>query len=124
MTIENAYRARAALNKISHSAMPAKTAYKISKLSNFLKDDANFYTERLSQIIEQYGEKDENGEPVISGNGYKIQEDKTDECAAAIKELSGIEATIPDAKIYLSELDGVELSPDDIAAIYDFIEED
>ena len=124
MTIENAYRARAALNKISHSAMPAKTAYKISKLSNFLKDDANFYTERLSQIIEQYGEKDENGEPVISGNGYKIQEDKTDECAAAIKELSGIEATIPDAKIYLSELDGVELSPDDIAAIYAFIEED
>lgn len=124
MTIENAYRARAALNKISHSAMPAKTAYKISKLSNFLKDDANFYTERLSQIIEQYGEKDENGEPVISGNGYKIQEDKTDECAAAIKELSGIEATTPDTKIYLSELDGVELSPDDIAAIYDFIEED
>ena len=124
MTIENAYRARAALNKISHSAMPAKTAYKISKLSNFLKDDANFYTERLSQIIEQYGEKDENGEPVISGNGYKIQEDKTDECAAAIKELSGIEATTPDTKIYLSELDGLELSPDDIAAIYDFIEED
>lgn len=124
MTIENAYRARAALNKISHSAMPAKTAYKISKLSNFLKDDANFYTERLSQIIEQYGEKDENGEPVISGNGYKIQEDKTDECAAAIKELSGIEATTPDTKIYLSELDNVELSPDDIATIYDFIEED
>lgn len=111
MTIENAYRARAALNKISHSVMPAKTAYKISKLSNFLKDDANFYTERLSQIIEQYGEKDENGEPVISGNGYKIQEDKTDECAAAIKELSGIEATTPDTKIYLSELDNVELSP-------------
>lgn len=124
MTIENAYRARAALNKISHSAMPAKTAYKISKLSNFLKDDANFYTERLSQIIEQYGEKDENGEPVISGSGYKIQKDKTDECTAAIKELSEIEAAIPDAKIYLSELDGVELSPDDIAAIYDFIEED
>lgn len=124
MTIENAHRARAALNKISHSAMPAKTAYKISKLSNFLKDDANFYTERLSQIIEQYGEKDENGEPVISDNGYKIQEDKTDECAAAIKELSGIEATTPDTKIYLSELDNVELSPDDIAAIYDFIEED
>lgn len=124
MTIENAHRVRAALNKISHSAMPAKTAYKISKLSNFLKDDANFYTERLSQIIEQYGEKDENGEPVISGNGYKIQEDKTDECAAAIKELSGIEATTPDTKIYLSELDNVELSPDDIAAIYDFIEED
>lgn len=124
MTIENAHRARAALNKISHSAMPAKTAYKISKLSNFLKDDANFYTERLSQIIEQYGEKDENGEPVISGNGYKIQEDKTDECTAAIKELSEIEAAMPDAKIYLSELDGVELSPDDIAAIYDFIEED
>lgn len=124
MTIENAHRARAALNKISHSAMPAKTAYKISKLSNFLKDDADFYTERLSQIIEQYGEKDENGEPVISGNGYKIQKDKTDECTAAIKELSEIEAAMPDAKIYLSELDGVELSPDDIAAIYDFIEED
>ena len=124
MTIESAYRARAALNKISHSAMPAKTAYKISKLSNFLKDDANFYTERLSQIIEQYGEKDENGELVISGSGYKIQKDKTDECTAAIKELSEIEATVPDAKIYLSELDGVELSPDDIAAIYAFIEED
>lgn len=124
MTIENAHRARAALNKISHSAMPAKTAYKISKLSNFLKDDANFYTERLSQIIEQYGEKDENGEPVISGSGYKIQKDKTDECAVAIKELSEIEAAVPDAKIYLSELDGVELSPDDIAAIYAFIEED
>lgn len=124
MTIESAYRARAALNKISHSAMPAKTAYKISKLSNFLKDDANFYTERLSQIIEQYGEKDESGELVISGSGYKIQKDKTDECTAAIKELSEIEAAVPDAKIYLSELDGVELSPDDIAAIYAFIEED
>ena len=124
MTIEKAHRARAALNKISHSAMPAKTAYKISKLCNALRDDADFYAERLSQIIEQYGEKDENGEPVISGSGYKIQKDKTDECTTAIKELSGIEATTPDIKIYLSELDGVELSPDDIAAIYDFIEED
>lgn len=124
MTIESAYRARAALNKISHSAMPAKTAYKISKLCSALKDDANFYTERLSQIIEQYGEKDESGELVISGSGYKIQKDKMDECATAIKELSEIEAAVPDAKIYLSELDGVELSPDDIAAIYAFIEED
>lgn len=124
MTIENAHRAYTALNNISSKTMPAKTAYKVSKLSNFLKDDANFYTERLSQIIEQYGEKDENDELVISGSGYKIQKDKTDECAAAIKELSEIEATVPDAKIYLSELDGVELSPDDIAAIYAFIEED
>lgn len=124
MTIENAYRAYSALNNINHSSMPAKTAYKISKLIAALKSDSSFYTERLTQIIDEYGQKDDNGEAVISGNGYAIQKGKTDECAAAIKELREIEAATPETKIYLSELDGVELSPSDMAAIYDFIEED
>ena len=124
MTIENAYRAYTVINNISSKTMPAKTAYKVSKLCSALKGDAEFYTERLTQIIDQYGEKDDKGEPIINGNGCSIQKDTVDDCAAAIKELSEIEAAIPDAKIYLSELDGVELSPDDIAAIYDFIEED
>ena len=124
MTIEDAHRAYTVLSNIGSKTMPAKTAYKISKLISALKGDSSFYTERLTQIVDEYGQKDDNGEAVISGNGYAIQKDKTDECAAAIKELRDIEATKPETKIYLSEFDGIELSPSDMAAIYDFIEED
>lgn len=124
MTVENAFRAKKALDNISHSAMPAKTAYKISKLCAALKDDAKFYSEKLTEIIDQYGKKDKDGKAIISSNGYAIQEDKIDECEAAIKDLREVEASIPDIKIALSELDNVSISPDDIAAIYDFIEED
>ncbi len=124
MTIENAYRAYTVLNNISSKTMPAKTAYKVSKLCSALKGDAEFYTERLTQIIDQYGEKDDKGEPIINGNGCSIQKDKVDDCANAIKELREIEATVVDIKINLSELENIELSPNDIAAIYDFIEED
>ena len=101
MTIENAYRAYTVLNNISSKTMPAKTAYKVSKLCSALK-----------------------GEPIINGNGCSIQKDKVDDCANAIKELREIEATVVDIKINLSELENIELSPNDIAAIYDFIEED
>lgn len=124
MTVENVFKAKKAFDNISHSAMPAKTAYKISKLGASIKDDARFYSDKLTEIIDKYCKRDEDGNPIVSGNGYAIQEDKIDECEAAIKDLREVEASVPDTKIALSELDSVSISPDDIAAIYDFIEED
>lgn len=124
MTIENAIRAKKALNNISCNAMPARVAYKISKLDAALKSDEQFYSKRLSEIVNEYCEKNEDGTLKTNTKGYIIQNDKLDECTKAMTELRSVEVTVPEIAILLSELDGVSITPEDISCISDFIKED
>ena len=68
--------------------MPVKTAYRISKLQEAMKKEIEFYQEQYKKIVEEYAEKDEQGNyKVLNENNIKIQPDKIDEAASAINEL-------------------------------------
>ena len=74
-------------NSIKDEKMSIKTAYKLNKLIKKIEEENNFYNIKFHEIIEQYAEKNDQGEyQYIDENSIKIKEGKEQEC---YKKVSG-----------------------------------
>lgn len=113
-------------NKIIDKKIPVKTLYKFTRFFNQLESEGKFFNETLQSIIDTYGQRDENGEFILTdnGQGIKIKEDKSNECMKKINELNEIEVQlsyIP--KFTLDELEGLELDFKEMELLIPYIEE-
>lgn len=109
-------------DKLSTQKLPIKVAYRLSKIFSRAREEANFYQEKLLEILKNYGEKDCNGEIITSENGnVSIQKDKIDECSKELSELQNLELEIPDYSISLDSLETVKISLDEISVLLPFI---
>lgn len=112
-------------DKLKNIKMPVKTAYRISKLQEAMKKEIEFYQEQYKKIVEEYAEKDEQGNyKVLNENNIKIQPDKIDEAASAINELQQLEAELPDISFSLADFDSIEITPEEMSGLVDFIKEE
>ena len=102
-----------------------KTAYRLAQLAKAVETELQFYREKLQAIIAEYGEKDENGQPIQTedGSGIKLRPGSEQECVVAMRELQELEITLPDIKFNIEDFGNIELSIDDISAILPFMEE-
>lgn len=117
---------KASCEKLKDIKMSIKTAYKLSKLSNLLDNEIAFYQEQYKKIIDLYAEKDENGNyKFVDENqqNIKIQSDKVKEASSAFEELQNLEVELPDIYFTLDEFEKIEITPEDISGIIDFIKE-
>lgn len=110
--------------KISSQSLPIGTTYKLTKLFNAVKSEAEFYTTNLDKIIAEYGQKDENGNFILTDDkkGVKIDQDKIPEVEQKLQELWNIEVELPSITFKLSELEKVELSVQEFNNLLPFIE--
>jgi hypothetical protein len=111
-------------DKIKESRVPAKVAYKFNKLCLALNNDAEFYRTELNKIVQQYGEKNEDGSFVfLDGGSIKIKAEVYDDAKKEINNLDGLEVDAPDIKFTVDELDGLQLSIEDFNRMLPFIED-
>lgn len=110
-------------NELSNQKFSIKTAYTFSKIFSRAREELEFYQTKYREIISLYGEKDEDGEFVLSENGniIYIQKDKIEECKDKLNELQNLEVDLPDYKIHLDELDSIKLSTNEISILLPFI---
>lgn len=112
--------------KITNNTMPIKTTYKFTRLFKEIDENVEFFNKTLSDLLNNYGQKDENGEYILTedGNGVKIKEDKYDECLEKINELNALEANLIYQPIFkIEELENLELSMNELELLMPFIEE-
>lgn len=111
---------------VKSQKLSIKTAYRLTKLAKAIEEEINFYREKLQTIIQEYGEVDENGQPIPTedGNGVKLRPGTEMECNSAIQELYMMEITLPDITFDIEEFDNVELTTEEFTAILPFIKED
>lgn len=102
-----------------------KTAYNLARLAKAIDNELQFYREKLQAIIAEYGEKDEEGNPIMTedGEGIKLRAGCEDVCFTAMRELQDIDINLPDIKFTIEDFGNIELSPAETAAIFPFIEE-
>lgn len=102
-----------------------KTAYKISKILNAVEKEFEFYQTKFIEIVNEYAEKDENGQPIMtdSGNGVKISPEKIAEAQTKMFELEAIETELNITPLSLDELEGLEISISDMQNLSCIIEE-
>lgn len=113
--------------KIEKAKMSIKTTYKFSRLFNELEEHIKFFDDTLSDLIKEYGKKDENGEYVLTENnqGVMIQEDKYEECMKKVKELNDLEPNLSYVPSFtLNELEDLELSINELNLLMPFIDEE
>ena len=99
-------------NKIIDKKLPIKTSYKLTRFFNQFEEEAKFFNETLQKIIDEYGQKDENGNFIFTdnGQGVKIKEDKYNECMEKIEELNSVEVKLNYTPSFtLEELEGLDL---------------
>jgi len=120
---------KAAANRVLmehvNDKLPVFIAYKLMKLLKRLEDDVNFYRTKMSEIIDEYSEKDPNGQALQSQNGgVIIQNGKADECNNKIKELEEMQVEdVSDIKFTLDELAPINFSVNELLSLEYYIEQ-
>jgi hypothetical protein len=99
-------------NQVAQTKISSKTAYKIMKLYKSIAAEEEFYNQKRNDIINQYADRDENGQIKLSedGNMIIILPDKLAEAELAMLELNNIEVEIPNIRFNLSELEELKFS--------------
>ena len=117
--------AQGAIQKLQSKPMPLKITYNLTKLYKALSSEADFYNEKLNEIVQEYGERDEEGnlKPTADGRGVQIQKDRLEEAQSKLNELYTIEVTLPDIKLSVDTLGDVELTLEETNALMPFFEE-
>ena len=111
-------------NSIKDEKMSIKTAYKLNKLIKKIEEENTFYNIKFHEIIEQYAEKNDQGEyQYIDENSIKIKEGKEQECYKKISELQNLEIETPNITFSIEELGDINLTIDTVNMLMPFIEE-
>ena len=112
-------------NQVAQTKISSKTAYKIMKLYKSIAAEEEFYNQKRNDIINQYADRDENGQIKLSedGNMIIILPEKLAEAESAMLELNNIEVEIPNIRFNLSELEELKFSVQEMFFLDAFIEE-
>lgn len=111
--------------RIKSCVLPIKISYKFSKLARAIEQEKTFYQSKVQEIIEEYGERDENGELKLTDDktAFVIKEDKVLECQQKMNELLELEIDIEEIKFSIDDLEDLKLSPQEMDALIPFITE-
>ena len=109
--------------KFSNRVINARVAYKFAKLSKSIINDIDFYREQYALYVNEFGQKDDRGNLVMSGNNIKIVPGLEEKCKQKFNELNSLEVDLPEIKFSLNELESIDMTMKDILILDPFIEE-
>lgn len=92
------------LNNISNKQLPVRSSYAIAKNIETINNELKIFEKEKMKIINEYAEKDENGENKILNNRFVFKQDTEDECNKKYNELLDIETEINIRKININDL--------------------
>lgn len=124
MKLNKLIKARSALSKHSDEPLPTRLAYKILKFMKASDTEGAFYDEKLKDIINRYGQKDESGNIIYVNGNISIQSDCVQECQKAIEELGETEVSAPEITFNIQELTPINFTVSELFLLDEIIEEE
>lgn len=104
--------------------MPIRIAYKFAKIASQYKDDYRFYQEQMAVILNEFVEKDENGQPVKAGEGFALKKDSMEQFSNRVQVLASQKIDDPISRFTLEDLDGWgEITPSELESLIPFTTE-
>ena len=116
---------RDTLTKIANQSLPFTTAYRINRLIHGLDEAWTFFTESMTALIQQYGQKDDEGNFVYTEDGQSILliTETAAEANNKMMELGMVDANLPDITFTPEEFSKLELSAWEVEVLMEFIKE-
>ena len=111
--------------KLKELPLNIKTSYTLSKIHQLALLDIEFYKNSFSNIINKYGQRDEEGNLKVGEDNFiPIIEGELERCQKEIGELENLEIDNYDSyKISIEDLINIELSPEDLDNLSAFLKE-
>lgn len=100
---------------------------KLIRFNELLEKESNLMNKEIQKIIDNYSEKDEDGNPIQEGNGVKLQKDKVEEANRDANEIynTTIEITFQPFKIKEQYFENFKCTTDVLKLIEEyFLEEE
>jgi len=102
--------------------LPLKLGYKLAKLAAVFETELNYYTTKFNEIIQEYGDKDNNGNVKYDNDGgIHVQPELISNCNKALDELNNFEIDVPDIEFTLDELEVLGLTVEQLSVFLPFI---
>lgn len=111
-------------DKLKSLKLPFKTSYRITLLMQDVERHINFYQESFRNLLQEYGQKDEEGNlvPTADGQGVLLAEETMQEAYQKLAELRELDVELPDCKFDLDAFAEIEISPQEMIVLMPFIE--
>ena len=106
------------------TVIPLKGAYKINKIKKQVEDESDYYSEKFKGIVDDYAQKDDEGNVKFSDDGEQIliQQDKIDECNNALEELQNFKVQIENYDLALEDFgEDVKIAPEKLEPLMPFL---
>lgn len=111
------------LQKLSQTELKAKLSWAVTKLLKAADKEMQDFNEARMNLIQKYGEKDENGELITDENkNCKIPEAGLQEFSAELNELVETEIEINVNPLNIDDLEDKEFTPAEMAILEPFID--
>lgn len=123
MKIKQLIEAKRVIMPLVQEKLSPRLSYKLMKFIKEIEVEEDFYNKKLNELVDKYGERDENDKLVYTDDGVKIREDKMSDCNAELQEIGDVDVDAPSITFTLDELDSVKLSVSDMFFLQDFIVE-
>lgn len=123
VTMQEVLDFRDAATSFREKALPLQGAYKLMKISNVLDKETEFYSSKFQEIIETYGEKNDDGSFKFSedGNQIIIKDGMVEECNKAIEDLLNMEITVDNLNFTIENLgENIMCTPDELEGLMPF----
>lgn len=113
------------LLNLSDKTLPLKVSYNLIKIRNALKNDYNFYQQKINEYAVSYADRDEQNHIIRNNLGnICIIPDKINECNEKIQELENMDIEIKeDIYFSLEELESANLTFKEVSILFPFIKE-
>lgn len=128
MILKDIINMQQTLSNIISQKLPFSLAYKFSKLAKIVDENIQFYSTSLKQIIDEYAEKDEEGNILHDENNpdmIKVKTNLINEFQQKVEELSNVEVADEVPTFTFSDLeDKIELTTQEVLALMPVIREE
>ena len=111
------------LQKLASKEMKAKLSWQIARLLKSAEKEIQDFNETRMNLINKYGEKGEDGNLITDDKGNcKITPDSVNTFSAELNELVQSEVEINANKIRIDDLENIDFTPAEMAALEIFID--
>lgn len=111
------------LSKIIKLDMPFALSYKFNKLITLVDSNEQFYNSKVRELLDQYGDHDENGQLKQDEYGIQLKPETQVEFHEKLAALRDVESDDKLPTFNLTELECLSISPQDLYPLMPLIEE-
>ena len=123
VTMQNIIDFRETAQAFRAKSLPLQGAYNLMKISNALDKEMEFYSTKFQEILNTYGDKDENGNFKFSADGDQIiiKDGMVDECNEALGNLLNMEVTVDNLDFTIENLGEMNCTPEELEGLMPFL---